>query len=652
MKCPHRIQYILLILPVLLAHSPARAQYDPDKVNKKAVILYNKALQQAAGDDDLKAGIATLEQAIRIDKNYEEAYLSMAGMYGEMKNYHAAIDNYEKAMVIDSGFFLDYNLPYSIDLAGTGNFEKALEAIGRFLTIPNLNETSRKAGEFRQRCYRFAIGYAASHPSAGYKFEPENLGDSVNTGDSEYYPSISLDGDTLFFTRRVHHTNEDLFEAYRLPGGGWSKARGLPGNINTNENEGAQTVSIDGQWMILDICNSAEGFGGCDLYISYRTPDGWSTPENLGDSINTEFRETGASISPDRKDLYFSSNRPGGYGGSDLYVSHHLLNGRWSGAENLGPVLNTVGDESTPFIHVDNQTLYFNSTGHPGYGQNDLFVSRKTADGGWSKPENLGYPINTIDDEGSLVIASDAKTAYYASDRSDSRGGMDLYSFILRDDIRPAQTLWVKGRVFDKKTGKGLPSSVILTDLSTGRVISALMTDETGNYLTTLPKGKNYAFDVKRRGYLFYSEHFALNDTGGDSTYKAPGDSAWHIDIALQPIEPNAAITLKNIFFETNRYDIKPLSEPELNEVVQLMKENPTLRILISGHTDNSGKPADNRTLSENRAKAVTNYLIAKGIAPGRLSAKGFGDTQPVADNAIPEGRARNRRTELTVVAQ
>jgi len=649
MKCPLKIQDILFFFLGLLAFFPSQAQYDPDKVNKKAVALYNKALSQAQ-DDDLKGGISTLERAIKVDPRYEEAYLSMAGMYAEMKNYRAAVDNYEKAMVIDSGFFLDYNLPYSIDLAGTGNFEKALEAIGRFLTIPNLNETSRKAGEYRQRCYRFAIGYAASHPSAGYKFEPENLGDSVNTGDSEYYPSISLDGDTLFFTRRVHHTNEDLFEAYRLPGGGWSKARGLPGNINTNENEGAQTVSIDGQWMILDICNSAEGFGGCDLYISYRTPDGWSTPENLGDSINTEFRETGASISPDRKDLYFSSNRPGGYGGSDLYVSHHLLNGRWSAAENLGPVINTVGDESTPFIHVDNQTLYFNSTGHPGYGNNDLFVTRKMADGNWSKPENLGYPINTIDDEGSLVIASDGKTAYYASDRSDSRGGMDLYSYIMREDLRPAQTLWVKGRVFDRKTGKGLPSSVILTDLSTRRVISSLQTDETGNYLTTLPKGKNYAFDVRRRGYLFYSENFALNNAPGDSTNKAPEDSAYHIDIGLQPIETNAAIVLKNIFFETNRYDVKPESEPELNEVVQLMKDNPTLRIQISGHTDNSGTASDNRTLSENRAKAVTNYLIAKGIAPGRLTFKGFGDTQPVADNATPEGRARNRRTELTVI--
>jgi outer membrane protein OmpA-like peptidoglycan-associated protein len=312
--------------------------------------------------------------------------------------------------------------------------------------------------------------------------------------------------------------------------------------------------------------------------------------------------------------------------------------------ENLGPSINTVGDEGTPFIHADNQSLYFTSNGHPGYGGDDLFISRKGPDGTWSKPENLGYPINTIENEGSLVIAADGKTAYYASDRADSRGGLDLYSFEMREDIRPAQTLWVRGRVFDKKTNKGLPSSVILTDLSSGSAISNLQTDETGNYLITLPKGKDYAFNVNRRGYLFYSENFSLS--------KEQGDTAYHIDIPLQPIEANAAIVLKNIFFDPNQYEIKPESGAELNAVVQLMKDNPGLHIQINGHTDNSGKAADNKTLSENRAKAVTNYLIAKGIAQGRLTFKGFGDTQPVADNASPEGRARNRRTELSVVSQ
>ncbi|HEV2353929.1 MAG TPA: OmpA family protein, partial [Puia sp.] len=426
--------------------------------------------------------------------------------------------------------------------------------------------------------------------------------------------------------------------------GVWSKAVSLPGSINTNYNEGAQNVSQDGQWLLFTGCDFPDGRGSCDLYISYLTADGWSTPENLGDSINTEFWESSPSLSPDKKDLYFASRQPDGYGGSDLYVSHRLLNGKWSLPENLGPTINTIGNEAAPFIHADNQTLYFTSDGHPGYGNDDLFVTRKGPDGKWSEPENLGYPINTVDNEGSLVVAADGKTAYYASDRADSRGGLDLYTFELRDDIRPARTLWVKGRVFDSVTRKGLPSSVVLTDLATRQVISDLQTDETGNYLVTLPEGKNYAFEVKRRGYLFFSENFALTGTTVDTAY--------HIDIPLQPLAANAVVVLKNIFFQSNRYDLQPESGTELDAVVQLMKDNPTLKIQISGHTDNSGNAAENLKLSDNRAKAVTAYLVGKGIAAARLVPKGWGDTRPIADNSTPEGRARNRRTELRVISR
>jgi outer membrane protein OmpA-like peptidoglycan-associated protein len=561
-----------------------------------------------------------------------------------MKNYPKAVEYYEKAKAVDSVYFLDFDLPYSIDLAGIGNFAAAMQAVDSFLTIPTLNETSRKAGTYRQSCYRFALDYATSHPASNnYQFTPINLGDSINSEVSEYFPAISLDGNTLVFTRRVNGTNEDFYESTRT-GGVWGMAHSLPGNINTNENEGAECVSQDGQWLIFNGCNYPDGMGSCDLYISYLTADGWSTPENMGDSINTEFWETAPSLSPDKKDLYFTSNRPGGYGGSDIYVSHRLLNGQWSEAENLGPTINTIGDEGTPFIHADNQTLYFNSTGHPGYGNNDLFLTRKQPDGSWDKPENLGYPINTIDDQGSLVVAADGKTAYYASDKADAKGGLDLYTFILREDIRPAKTLWVRGKVFDRSTQKGLPSSVILTDLATRAVISNLQTDETGNYLITLPEGKDYAFTVKRRGYLFFSENFSLSHDHGDTAYT--------IDIPLQPLEANATIVLKNIFFDPNKYNLMPESDAELDQVVQLMKENPTLKIQINGHTDNSGKPADNITLSENRARAVTTYLVARGIAAARLSSKGWGDTKPVADNSTPEGRAMNRRTELTVISR
>jgi outer membrane protein OmpA-like peptidoglycan-associated protein len=632
----------LLLLLFVLAGILAKAQYNPDKVNKKAAQLYSKGLELAQ-NDDYRGGIEALQKAVSIDKNFEEAYLSMAGMYGELKEYQNAIDNYEKAKAIDSNFFKDYNLPYSINLAGKGDFQRALDAVNVFVTVTDLNETSRKAGEYRLRCYRFALDYAASHSAAGYTFSPHNLGDSINSRVSEYYPTITIDGSKLIYTRRVNNFNEDFYQSEKQSGA-WSKSISLPGNINTNQNEGAQNVSQDGQWLIFTGCNFPEGHGSCDLYISYLTADGWSTPENLGDSINSEYWESAPSLSPDKRDLYFASRQPDGYGGSDIYVSHRLLNGRWSMPENLGPTINTVGDEGTPFIHADNQSLYFTSNGHPGYGGDDLFIARKGPGGVWGKPENLGYPINTIENEGSLIIAADGHSAYYASDRADSRGGLDLYSFEMREDIRPAPTTWVKGRVFDRKTDKGLPSSVILTDLSTREVVSKLQTDETGNYLITLPRGKDYAFNVNRRGYLFYSENFALD--------KDKGDSAYHIDIPLQPLEANAAIVLKNIFFETNKYELKPESESELREVVQLMKDNPTLRIQINGHTDNVGKPADNQKLSENRAKAVVAYLTAKGIVATRLSFKGFGDTQPVADNASAEGRAKNRRTELSVVSR
>jgi outer membrane protein OmpA-like peptidoglycan-associated protein len=409
-------------------------------------------------------------------------------------------------------------------------------------------------------------------------------------------------------------------------------------------NEGAQNISQDGQWLIFTGCNFPNGFGSCDLYISYLDKNGWSTPENLGRTINTEFWESAPSLSPDKRDLYFASNRPGGYGGNDIYVSHYLANGRWSQPENLGPEINTIGDESTPFIHADNQSLYFTSSGHLGYGNNDLFVSRKDSNGKWGRPENLGYPINTIEDEGSMVISADGKTAYYASDRADSRGKLDLYTFQLRDDIKPARTLWIKGKVFDIKTRKGLPSAVELTELQTGQVISKVQTDETGNYFITLPVGKDYAFNVNRKGYLFFSENFPLSQKQPDSTY--------NIDIPLQPIEANAMVILKNIFFDVNKYNLKSESQAELDQVVQLMKENSTLKIEISGHTDNIGKPIDNLKLSGNRAKSVVSYLAAKGIDAKRLLFTGNGDTKPIADNKTEEGRAKNRRTELKVVSR
>lgn len=630
----------VLTIFFLLSGTAVCAQYDPSKIKTEATKLFERS-NQLAYNDQFKEALETLKKAVIADPGYEDAYLSMAGIYVELKNYPQAYENFKIARSIDSIYFKDFSLGYSISLAGMGKFKEALDAANYFYSIPNLKESSMKLAEGRIKTYQFAIDYAAKYNPPVYKFEPQNMGDSINSSVSEYFPTISLDGNHLMFTRRVGGMNEDFYESDRL-GNGWTKAKPLGGNINSSFNEGALNISQDGQWLIFTGCNFPNGFGSCDLFISYQTADGWSAPENLGPNFNTEFFESAPSLSPDKRDLYFTSDRPGGYGGNDIYVSHRNENGHWSPPENMGPTINTSGDESWPFIHADNSTLYFTSSGLPGYGGTDLFLVRRKANGEWGVPENLGYPINTIDNEGSLVVAADGKTAYYASDRADTRGQLDLYSFELRSDIRPAKTFWVKGKVYDKKTGKGLPSSVELADLKNKRLISKLQTDESGNYLTTLPAGNDYAFNVNRKGYLFYSENFKLSDPSSDSVYQ--------MDIPLQPIEANASIVLKNIFFDVNMFELKPASQIELDDVVKLMKENPLISIQINGFTDNNGKASDNLLLSENRAKSVVNYLKSKGISPTRLSFKGYGESLPVSPNTTETGRAQNRRTELKVI--
>ena len=617
--------------------------YDPNKINEKASGLYSKALNELTQNQNYKYAIQLMDEAIAIEPKFMDAWLSEAGAYADLKNYTASVSAFETALKIDSSYFSDFYLPYSISLAGTGAFEKALTAVNNFLADPQINDRSRKAGEYRKRCYEFAVDYASNHKNSKYIFQPKNVGDSINTSVSEYFPSLTIDANELVFTRRVKGINEDFFVANKK-NNQWSKAIPLQGNINTELNEGAQNISQDGKMLVFTGCNFPGGSGSCDLYYSTQTPRGWSEPLNFGEPINTEFWESQPSLSPDKRFLYFTARDPNGLGGSDIWVSEKSPNGTWKNPVNLGPGINTAGNESDPFIHADNQTLFFTSNGLQGYGEKDLFYSRKGPKGDWSVPQNLGYPINTIYEEGTLFITADAKTAYYASNRSDSKGGLDIYSFELREDMRPNKTLWVKGKVFDKKTTKGLPSGVELIDMNTKQIISKVQTDEQGNYLITLPVGRDYAFNVNRKGYLFFSDNFFLSQQSPDSVFEK--------NIPLQPIETNATIVLKNIFFDVNKSDLKPASEAELDEVVKLMNDNPTLKIQISGHTDTVGKATDNIKLSENRARAVIDYLISKNINATRLTSKGFGATQPIAPNKTEDGRALNRRTEMKVVSQ
>lgn len=615
-------------------------QYDPQKVSKKAMASYDKAMN-AADDGNYSQAIALLDEAIAAYPAFVDAMLSKAGILGEMKRYQESTSAYEAAFSVDPEYAREYYLPYAINLTGSGNFEKALTAIETFLRQPGLSEKSRKAGEYRKKNILFAIDYKKTN-SYNESLAVQNAGDLINSTASEYFPSLTIDGKKIIFTRRVNNINEDFYMSDKSSGD-WSMASPLTGQINTPMNEGGQQISQDGEWLVYAGCNFEDSYGGCDIYISYKNGDSWGQRENIGNSINSEFWESTPCFSPDKNDLYFSSNRPGGLGGSDIYVSHRMANGKWSKAENLGSTINTAGDESFPFMHADNETLYFTSSGLDGYGGTDIFMTKK-GPGGFTNPMNVGYPINTINNEGSMVVSADGRKAYYASDRSDSKGGLDIYSFDLREAIRPLETSWVQGKVFDKNSNKGLNAIVELVDLKSQQLVSRVQTDNDGNYLTTLPKGRDYAFNVISKGSLFYSSQF--------NTKENTNEKGKTLDIPLQPIQVGANMILKNIFFNTAKYDLLPESIVELDRIVALMKENPTIKIQINGYTDSIGKDADNLVLSEMRAKSVVNYLTSKGIQQTMLSFKGFGASNPVSSNETEEGRAQNRRTEMVVISK
>jgi outer membrane protein OmpA-like peptidoglycan-associated protein/tetratricopeptide (TPR) repeat protein len=632
-------KFIVLILLALAIQGVWAQKYDATKVSKKAVAFYEKAMTEA-DEGRYNEALIQLSSALTAYPMYVDAMLSQAGILGELKRYAESVQSYERAFASDPEYAREYYLPYAINLTGKGDFEKALEAIEVFLKQPGLNEASIKSGEYRKRNIQFALDYKKSS-TYDESIKIIGIGDGVNSVTSEYFPSLTIDGKKLIFTKRVAN-NEDFYSSEKQ-GNQWMPASPLTGAINTPLNEGGQQVSQDGKWLVYAGCNFPDSYGGCDLYISYNKAGVWGQRENLGKSINSEFWESTPCLSPDKNDLYFSSNRTGGFGGSDIYVSHRMANGKWTAAENLGSTINTSGDESFPFMHADGETIYFTSDGLQGYGGSDIFLTKKKING-FEKPLNVGFPINTINNEGSMIVDAEGQMAFYASDRSEGKGELDIYSFLLREGIRPVETSWVQGKVYDQSTKSGLQATVELVDIKTGRLVSQVETDDQGNYLTILPKGRKYAFNVNKKGSLFYSSQFNTEENNA-------GQSKI-VDVPLQTINVGANIILKNIFFNSAKFDLLPESILELERLVLLMNDNPTIKIQINGYTDNIGKDADNKTLSESRAKSVVSYLNTKGIQIARLLFKGFGATNPISSNETEDGRALNRRTEVVIISK
>lgn len=630
---------IASILLLLFAVTFCYAQQNYSTRNRTAIKYFvdsNHNLDNLAYEE----AIANLRKALEADDKFVEAHALLADVMRQ-RRYEPLniISEYQKVLAINPDFSRSVYVNLGELEIGQGKYQDALQHLEKYLTYPGIQPKDKARAEKLIKDCRFSIN-ALSHPVA---FNPVNVGSAINTVNDEYSPVITADEKTIIFTRQING-NEDFYHSNKTDTA-WQKASYLSARINTPTfNEGSESISPDGKYLFFTGCNRPDGMGRCDIYVVQKKGNDWDRPFNLGAPVNTSGWESQPSISSDGRTLYFVSNRPGGYGGYDIWKSTLTAKG-WGPPENLGPTVNTPYNEQSPFIHPDDSTLYFCSDGWPGMGGQDLFVCRVDRDGKWQEPENLGYPINSNGNETGLSLTAMGDFAFFSSNKLEGAGGFDIYSFKMPANFKPKPVTYVKGIVFDAKSKKPLESQVEIISLRDSKPVYQNYSSETeGDFLATITSDRNYGLNISKKGYLFYSENFSL------SGYKS--DKPFNIQVPLQPIEIGSKVILKNIFFDTNKFDLKPESRGELQEMVNFLAYNPTVRIEISGHTDNVGNDALNQTLSENRAKAVYQFLISSKIEPARLEFKGYGKNQPVAANDNEEGRSQNRRTEFKIIGK
>lgn len=585
----------------------------------------------------------SLLKAIKNDSEFIEAYIVLGTLYWDIDSLEKAISTFNKGLSINPTFYSKGFLVKANIEMESGKYEDAISSINQLFKYEKSDKIIRQGEKLKKRAE-----FAAQAIKNPVDFVPVLLDSAINTPDDEYWPSLSADEQTLIFTRQVgssvsRHRSQEDFYISDFKNGKWSFARNAGQPLNTPDNEGAQTISADGSTMVYTVCNRRGVYGRCDLYYSERKGGQWSEPVNLGRPVNSGAMETQPSLSADGRTLYFISNREGGKGGYDVWVTYKLGEQLWSKPLNLGDSINTPDSESSPFIHHDNNTLYFSSDGHLGMGGYDIFVARKNSQGGWGKSVNIGYPINTHRDEIGMIVTAKGDRAYYASGINPERG-KDIYQFELYPEARPQEVSYMKGKVFDATNRKALRAEFELVDLETEEKVSKSFSDPyNGEFLICIPTDRNYMLNVSKDGYLFFSENFSLK---GIHEVSEP----FHKDVPMQPLLSGKTIVLNNVFFETASYELKKESFPELNKLTKFLQINKEIKVEISGHTDNVGDKAYNLDLSEKRAEAVVDYLIAQGVSSERMISKGYGYSKPVDTNNTHEGRAKNRRTELLVI--
>jgi len=620
-------------------------------------------------------GKKMLEQIVGVESRYVNAWYALADY-----NYHKGMELATDSFNQDIGIYFQEALQQFdkvILLCPSFNdyksyFYKAEYyyllrefSQSKFYILQFLEKTQQR-GKIEQKGKKYLkninlYAYLINNP---VPFEPKII-EGVSSRDDEYLPFLSPDGDWLFYTHRYkkklnnYQTKqwvEEFTVSKRLNNPhnhteAYSVGIAMPYPFNTQQrNEGAASLTIDNKQMYITVCEtkraSYTSYRNCDIYKSNFRNGNWQKMKNLGDSINgIDSWEGQPSITADGNVLFFSSNRKGGYGGMDIYKSTKDSSGLWHKAVNLGKVINTAKDEKSPFIHYDNQTLYFASNGHFGLGGFDIFYSSFT-DSGWSKPTNIGFPINTQKDEVGLMLNTNGKKMYFASNNLAGIGGYDIYSSIVYPKARPKKVLFIKGQLFDE-AGSPLQNALVeLQSIQTKKITQGLVDSTSGKYAVSVPvkKGEEFLITARKKGYFYATEYI--------NPFTQKFEPPTNIELKIKPIQKGRTYILENVNFEFNSSELSDTTILCINNLVDFLIENPSLHIQLRGHTDDVGNAKSNMDLSIARARAVRKQLINSGIKAKRISYKGFGEKIPLVSATNPDARALNRRVEFVVISK
>ncbi|MCX6267257.1 MAG: OmpA family protein [Bacteroidetes bacterium] len=622
------------------------------KLSKKTEKIYQEGIEYLRSGNYNLAG-QQMRAVINQEPGCVDAFfvLGLVNFKKQDNNFREAEKNFLKVVALCPGYDV-YAYFY------LGEIYYGMENFG--LAVLNLKEFLRDVDKIKNdEDYNRAVEllkYSSFYVEMIGKpvpFEPKVV-EGISTPLNEYLPILSPDNQMALFTREIKidpsknslvqkiRIKEKFLYSIRKENGEFDAGEEMPEPFNINDNEGGATVSADNNTLCYTVCkfDRVKKYLNCDIYMSENQGGEWSQIQSLSDKINLPGSwESQPSISADGNVIFFVSDRPGGFGGYDIYRSVKNQTGQWGTPVNLGPLINSKGNEKAPFIHPDGKTLYFSSDGLMTLGGYDIFYAKIDPAGSWSKPENIGYPINSADDEVGFFVSTDGTKGFL--NKYNGRRGWDLYSFDLYDAARPERVLFIKGNVKSESSTEPLKARIELKNIETKSIREIPMDTLTGNYVAVAPFNSDYIMTVKKADHVYESKYISKVD----SVFKTQA----RIDIEMKPIELNKSYRINDIYFPFNSFILTLESKIVLDQLLDFLNENQSISIQVQGYTDNIGNDAGNIKLSENRAQSVYNYLIEQGISATRLTYKGFGKSMPVASNDSEEGRAKNRRTVFVI---